>query len=110
MPLERSDQTEADLESLVHLLHGSSIQTAKAPDEALPIDRPDLIQDDGRRKREPARSPLDDHVGRMRWRGEFGSDSCHDRDRAVSVADIVLNDQSRPGLLDLMPPGRIKFH
>src|SRR5712671_6065464 len=102
------DERETDLKRVVDTFHGGGLEGADSLLEPFAIYGSNLVEDNGRAKRKSALRLLDNYV---RWVGrgiESRTDRRHDGDRAIAVADVVLNDQSRSGLLNLMAPSRIE--
>jgi len=86
-------EAKADLEGFVDLGDGRRIDDAQTADQALPVHSADLVQADGGTDGQAVGSRrIDDDFYRIRYRGNSGGDGRDYGQRAVPIADIVLDD------------------
>jgi hypothetical protein len=94
----------------VHSTHRRGIGRPQAFYKAPPVDRTDLVENHSGNRTQPAPSGPDENFSRVRRVGVLRGDRGHDRDWAVLIAYVVLNDQNRPRLLYLVSDGGIEPH
>lgn len=94
---------------MINPSHGSRIDYAEPLYEPLAIYGSDLAEVDLRWYRQTIGLSWRDGYG-DRVRRDRGRDGRHYSDRAVTVPYIILNDESRPSLLDFVASRGVKFN
>ena len=103
------NQPQADLDGLVDLGHRAGVNHPQTIDQSLPVHGSDLVQAYcGAGIKTIGAGRFNHSFHGIRQRGNLGGDGCHNRQRAVTIADVILDDQSRPGLPDLVSHSGVK--
>jgi hypothetical protein len=100
--LLHADESEACFDGLINLSQGVVVNRPQAFQQALAIYCAELIQADRGCQMQAGAAWMDDGFVGIRRCGYFRSDGRHDGRGTVLIADVVLDDKRRPGLLDLV--------
>jgi hypothetical protein len=103
------NQAQADLDGSVNFGHYDRVKGSQELDQPPPIHTADLVQPRGRSNLKAIYlRGLDenlDGVRNRRYLGGYGGNNCY---ASIAIADIILDDERRPRLLDLVAHSRIK--
>src|ERR1700739_2532535 len=104
----KSDEPQADEQCFIDLAHCGSIYCPETLHKALAVHGTDLVQNDRRGFRQSAFPCGKNYFARVRRIAKLRTYDSHNRDRAVLVRDIILDDERGPGFLDFMADSGIK--
>lgn len=110
-PESHHSKAETNFDSVIDFARGFHINNIKTLYETLAVNGADLVEMDRGWQGEAIRLVgLHDHFDGIRRRRKLRRNRRHDGDAAVPIPDVVLNDQGRSGLLDLVALGGVAIN